>query len=177
MERRDFIKVVGLTAAGVLIAPICVSAADPQGGWRWCKKCEGLWFAGGGADRQGKCPAGDNHDETDSGAYALAHNDDDAPGQGDWRWCKKCEGLWFAGGGADRPGQCAAGDGHDEADSGRYILTHNDDEGAGQQHWRWCKKCEGLWFAGGGAARRGQCPANGVHDAADSGKYTLAHIG
>lgn len=47
MRRCDFIKVVGLSATGVLFTPVCVSAAEPQGGWRWCKKCEGLWYAGG----------------------------------------------------------------------------------------------------------------------------------
>lgn len=73
MKRRDFIKVVGLSATGILISPICVSAGEPQSGWRWCKKCEGLWFAAGGAERKGKCPAGDGHDDADSGQYALAH--------------------------------------------------------------------------------------------------------
>lgn len=177
MERRDFIKVVGLSAAGVLMTPVCGSAADPQDGWRWCRKCEGLWFAGGGADRKGKCPAGDGHDDADSGTYTLAHNDDGAPGQSGWRWCKKCEGLWFADGGADRKGQCPAGESHDETDSGDYTLLHNDRAAAGQRSWRWCHKCEGLWFAGGGAARPGKCPAGDGHAVAASGKYTLAHIG
>ena len=176
MMRRDFIKVVGLSATGVLVTPVCVSAADAQGGWRWCKKCEGLWFADGGADRKGKCPAGEGHDTTDSGKYSLAHNDDDAAGQGGWRWCKKCEGLWFADA-PDRKGKCPAGEGHDTADSGMYTLTHNVDDAAGQQGWRWCKKCEGLWFGDGGADRKGKCPAGDGHDAADSGKYTLPHKG
>jgi hypothetical protein len=177
VKRRDFIRVSGLTAAGVLISPICVAAADPQAGWRWCKKCEGLWIADGGVERKGKCAAGGTHDATDSGKYTLAHNDDGAAGQSGWRWCKKCEGLWFADGGADRKGKCPAGDGHDDADSGKYTLVHNDDEAAGQQDWRWCKKCEGLWFAGGGPDRPGKCPAKDGHDATDSGQYTLAHVG
>lgn len=177
MKRREFIKVVGLSAAGVLVAPVCVSAAGHQEGWRWCKKCEGLWFAGGGADRKGKCPAGDGHDDSDSGKYTLAHDDDAAAGQAGWRWCKKCEGLWFADGGAERKGKCPAGDNHDDADSGKYTLIHNDDEAAGQKDWRWCKKCEGLWFAGGGSDRPGKCPAKDAHDATDSGKYTLTHSG
>ncbi len=49
-----------------LARPTCVSAADPQAGWRWCKKCEGLWFADGGEARTGKCAA-------DSGQYTLPH--------------------------------------------------------------------------------------------------------
>ena len=175
MHRRDFMKVTGVSAASVLISPLCVSAAEPQEGWRWCKKCEGLWFADGGADRQGKCPAGDDHDASDSGKYSLAHNDDDAKGQAGWRWCKKCEGLWFADGGADRKGKCVVDGGHDATASGKYTLIHNDEDAAGQQDWRWCKKCEGLWFAGGGPDRQGKCPAGDSHDDTDSGKYTVAH--
>lgn len=85
MNRRDFIAVGGLAAAGVLVRPTCVSAADPQAGWRWCKKCEGLWFADGGETRKGKCAAGDGHDDADSGQYTLPHDDDGAAGQGGWR--------------------------------------------------------------------------------------------
>lgn len=88
------------------------------------KKCEGLWFAGGGKDRQGKCPDGKSHDSTGSGKYTLAHDDDTAAGQQGWRWCKKCEGLFFADGGEDRKGKCPAGDGHDDSDSGKYTLPH-----------------------------------------------------
>ena len=61
MERRHFIKVASLAAISAVGLPVCVSAAESQGGWRWCKKCEGLWFADGGEARKGKCPAGESH--------------------------------------------------------------------------------------------------------------------
>jgi len=42
------------------------------------------------------CWAGGNHDHRGSGDYTLITN----AGQGNWRSCKKCHGLWFGGGGA-----------------------------------------------------------------------------
>jgi hypothetical protein len=173
MERRHFLKVAGLAAVGVVGIPVGAAAAENQAGWRWCKKCEGLWFADGGDSRKGKCPAGENHDTTDSGNYLLTQNEDDAAGQQGWRWCKKCEGLWFADGGETRKGKCPAGGSHEDTDSGKYTLIHNDDDAKGQQGWRWCKKCEGLWFADGGESRKGKCPAGDNHDMTDSGKYTV----
>lgn len=44
---------------------------------------------------------------------------------------------------------------------------------ATQADWRWCKKCEGLFFAG--HATSGVCPAGGAHTQEGSGKYELIH--
>ena len=41
-------------------------------------------------------------------------------GQNNWRYCRKCFGLFFNGEGT--PGDCPAGDGHDASASGDYIL-------------------------------------------------------
>jgi hypothetical protein len=173
MERRQFVKVAGLAALGVIGMPAGASAVENQGGWRWCRKCEGMWFADGGEERKGKCPAGGSHNTTDSGSYILVQNDDNAAGQQGWRWCKKCEGLWFADGGETRKGRCPAGETHEATDSGNYVLILDDDNATGQQGWRWCKKCEGLWFADGGEKRQGKCPAGETHETTGSGKYTL----
>jgi hypothetical protein len=40
-----------------------------QENWRWCKKCQGLFFAGN--PTLGVCPAGRTHDQSESGNYAL----------------------------------------------------------------------------------------------------------
>jgi hypothetical protein len=71
MERRRFVKVAGLAALGAVGIPVGAAAAESQSGWRWCKKCEGLWFADGGEDRKGRCPAGETHSSVDSGSYSL----------------------------------------------------------------------------------------------------------
>lgn len=135
-----------------------------QNDWRYCKKCQGLAFAG---ISQGVCPAGGGHDTAGSFNYGLAANVQKAAGQHDWRYCKKCQGLAFAGSGN---GVCPAGGGHDTAGSWDYSLVANEPAAAGQHDWRYCKKCQGLAFAGVG---KGVCPAGGGHDTAGSWDYTL----
>ena len=41
---------------------------ETQNNWRYCNKCQGLFFAG---VNMGVCPTGDSHDLTGSGDYAL----------------------------------------------------------------------------------------------------------
>jgi hypothetical protein len=139
-----------------------------QRNWRWCSKCQGLWFAGGSS--QGKCPAGGSHSKTGSGNYSLVHQATIAPGQANWRWCSKCQGLWFAGNPSQ--GKCPAGGTHIKTGSGNYTLAHQ--SGAGQANWRWCSKCQGLWFAGN--PPQGTCPAGGAHAKVGSGDYRLVEV-
>lgn len=122
-----------------------------QPGWRWCRRCSTLSFAGGGVT--GPCPAGGLHDHTDSGNYGL---NEDGPGQNGWRWCRRCQGLFFSENGV--AGSCAAGGGHDATGSGRYTLhtQWHPAPGHNQDHWRWCGKCQGLFFAGGGGCVDGE---------------------
>jgi len=89
--------------------------------------------------------------------------------QDNWRWCRKCEALCFAGGA--KLGSCAAGGMHDHSGSGNYVLIVNSPDAAGQSNWRWCGKCEALCFAGGSTL--GTCAAGGMHDHSGSGDYTL----
>ena len=66
-----------------------------QVNWAWCRKCQGLAFAGN--ILPGACPAGASHDHSGSGNYVIAFTAAAAPaGQADWRWCRKCQGLAFA---------------------------------------------------------------------------------
>lgn len=140
------------------------SLAATQDNWRWCEKCQGLFFAGIGL---GVCPAGGAHVKTGSGNYALMHDSKLGYGQGSWRWCKACQGLFHAG----PPGKCPAGGGHDKSASGEYRLLLNSPYAEHQQHWRFCKKCQGLFFEGKKAS---VCPAGGAHDMSGSGNYSLA---
>ena len=43
-----------------------------------------------------------------------------------------------------------------------------------QPDWRWCHKCQGLFFSGGQSSV-GSCPAGGQHEKGVSGNYTLMH--
>ena len=40
-----------------------------------------------------------------------------------------------------------------------------------QNNWRWCNKCEGLWF--GPNAAQSNCPQGGTHSSSGSGNYHL----
>ncbi len=146
------------------------SPAVGQDNWRWCHKCQGLYFSGGA--NQGHCPAGAAHDHTGSGDYMLMQSAN-YPGQNNWRWCNKCQGLSFAG--QATQGTCPAGGVHDHTGSGNYVLLNQQPLAPGQHGWRWCHKCEGLYFAGGGS--NGVCPTGGAHDATGSGDYALLAAG
>jgi hypothetical protein len=139
-----------------------------QNDWRWCRKCQGLFF--GGHPTAGSCPAGGSHDKSQSGNYHLLQNDPTYPCQDNWRWCRKCEGLFFAG--SATSGVCPAGADHDPSASGNYMLIQNFPDFPGQNNWRWCHKCQGLFFAGNNSP--GACPAGGGHDSQDSGDYYLS---
>jgi hypothetical protein len=136
-----------------------------QDNWRWCSKCQGLFFAGANL---GSCPAGSSHANSGSGNYALMHNSKLAYGQANWRWCNKCQGLFFGGA---QQGKCPAGGSHDKSASGNYSLVLDSPYKEHQRNWRWCKKCQGLFFAG---QAKGVCPAGGAHDPSSSGNYSLA---
>jgi hypothetical protein len=138
-----------------------------QQNWRWCHKCEGMYFAGGAT--QGVCPAGGAHDHTGSGNYDIVNNWAAAPGQNNWRWCHKCQGMYFAGNATQ--GVCKAGGTHDSTGSGNYTLIQNAWGTPAQNNWRWCKKCQGLYY--GGHATQGSCPAGGAHDHTGSGDYSI----
>jgi hypothetical protein len=138
-----------------------------QNNWRWCNKCQGLWFGPNAA--QSTCPEGGTHSQTGSGNYSLVDNASPAPAnhQNSWRWCNKCQGLWFGPNAAQST--CPEGGTHSQTGSGNYSLAHN--AGSGQANWRWCSKCQGLWF--GPNAAQSTCPEGGTHSSAGSGNYHL----
>ncbi|SPF37500.1 hypothetical protein SBA4_2010005 [Candidatus Sulfopaludibacter sp. SbA4] len=133
-----------------------------QSNWQFCKKCEGLFFAG---NNLGLCPAGGTHDDSASGGYALGNS---GAGQSNWNWCNKCQGLFFAG---VNLGVCPAHS-HSNVGSGNYVLPNS---GAGQSGWRWCDKCQGLFFPAG--SDLGVCAAGGSHNDGASGNYVLDNAG
>jgi hypothetical protein len=95
------------------------SGGSSQNGWRWCRRCQHLFYGGLG---NGVCPLGGPHDPMGSGDYWLRHNDYSAPGQPGWRWCRKCQILFYNGNG--QFGICPTGGGHDPTGSGAYTLMH-----------------------------------------------------
>jgi hypothetical protein len=133
-----------------------------QSDWRWCNKCQGLFFAG---NNLGVCPAGGTHNDSGSGDYTLDFSSISGGGyQSEWSWCNKCQDLFFAG---NNLGVCAAGGTHSDSGSADYVLLTS---GAGQSNWRWCNKCQDLFFAGNNL---GVCAAGGTHNDSGSADYVL----
>ena len=147
--------------------------ASEQTGWRGCSKCAGLVFFGSAL-----CPSGGVHDHSTSSDYTLnfARTAGTQQLQSDWRWCNKCQTLSYTGSGSP-PGQgpCAAGGRHDHSGSGNYGLTDVQINQQGQANWRWCRKCQGLYYAG--TADNGTCLAGGAHDGSASSNYVLSQDG
>lgn len=97
--------------------------ANPHGGsqhgWRWCKKSQAMTFSLNGA---AKCVAGGHHDHSGSFEYHLNHKGQ--PGQGDWRWCCKCQELFHNGSRAKT--KCpATGGNHDPSGSFDYVIAYD----------------------------------------------------
>ena len=159
------LKLVGSDFSSAKVVSLPVSY---QGGWRWCRKCQGLFF--GPNQEKSICPSGGVHDGSKSGHYYLAHNDPNACGQANWRWCNKCQGLFYAPFMAES--KCPAdGKCHVLSGSANYILMHNDDNAPGQSGWKLCQKCKGLFFDG---PVKGLCPVDKKeHRAAVGNEYRL----
>jgi hypothetical protein len=117
-----------------------------QGNWRFCFKCQGMWFGGFAGS---VCPDGGSHSQSGSGNYALVHDFGGSERQSGWRFCSKCLGLWFGG---NTGSHCPAGGGHVQTGSFDYSLSHNAPNVPEQSDWRWCNKCQGLFWAGAAAA-------------------------
>jgi hypothetical protein len=64
---------------------------------------------------------------------------------------------------------CPQGGTHALTGSRNYALAHN--VGAGQTSWRWCNKCQGLWF--GPNQAMSSCPQGGEHALTGSGNYRI----
>jgi len=136
-----------------------------QNGWRWCHKCQGLFFSGNPS--QGACPTGGAHDASQSGHYAVLFGDSLPGAQSAWRWCHKCQGFFYSGNVSQ--GACPASGAHDASKSGHYSLQFGDNVSSTQSGWRWCFKCQGLFFAGN--PDKGTCSGGGKHDPSKSGHY------
>ncbi len=148
-----------------------------QENWSWCSSCGSLYFTGGPS----ACPAagGLPHvHEQPSGNYVLRCDPTGPPllpVQDNWRWCKKCSGLFYDLG----PRLCAAGGNHDGSASGSYELDVSPMPGpdrlglpVAQDNWCCCTKCSGLYYGLGPSV----CMAGGQHDST-GGNYWLSQLG
>jgi M6 family metalloprotease-like protein len=172
----------------VLIPRVDAGPLPAQPLWRFCKKCNGLHYISNATTPSfGLCPQSGAHvasdDEYVSIPYQIVMNNGNAPGQHGWRWCRKCQGMFFGPGQASS--RCPARDQHDGSASGDYSFVQNDSTTPGQRYWRWCQKCQGLFFGGTmqfgndtfDVLQAGVCPASGQHDGSLSGNYAVLKEG
>lgn len=147
------------------------SPEDWQRGWRLCGKCGCLFRSENIAQSDCAGNAGGPHTLAHKNQnYFLALNSPDAPGQSHWRWCDKCHVLWMGLNSGSRCAGTISGP-HFSASSGDYTVIHQaETNGPGEKNWRWCHKCQALWFAGVTGAK---CPAGGSHSQTGSGKYRV----
>jgi hypothetical protein len=163
-----------------------------QDEWRFCTKCNALFFNGfgpgqGGPTPKGVCPK-DRGEHTAQGFnFILDFTPDfDAPDtpttQSKWRFCHKCNVMFFAGS-KPQDRHCARDGGHEEAGF-HFVLPINRKGGpvlnppdqhfnSNQGHWHFCGKCTSLFFNGFPGpdgkqdvslpANQGVCPAGGPH--------------
>jgi hypothetical protein len=136
-----------------------------QSDWRWCNLCQMLYFGPGAA--ASRCPAGGRHAtalQSGSFNYTLSDEPGDVSRQSEWRWCSRCQGLFF---GPQLPASsCPAGGTHvspEQSGSANYTLTHGIADPTRQGDWRWCSKCDGLFYGPNVVTSR--CPAGGAHAA------------
>ncbi len=140
--------------------------APGQPNWRYCRKCQAMFYDGYPA--KGGCPAGGAH--VASGWNFVLQHDTSSPGQHDWRFCLKCQSLFFDGNATS--GHCLA-QGH-VPDGFNFTIPH-DIAGVGQSSWRACRKCQLMFFDGN--PQKGSCPQGGAHAAAAGYgyNYSLPH--
>lgn len=148
--------------------------------WRFCGKCQGLFFWDGDPERKGPCANGGKHE-----AWGLDFvlrrtrpgdsGGEDATNQTSWRRCDKCHGIFWADGG-ESAGRCPEGGSHETRNKSRnYLLRHDvAAEDGHQSDWRFCVKCAGLFWAKGQPAG-GTCPHDGLAHEARGHVFVLAH--
>lgn len=153
------------------------TADDWQRNWRACGTCGCLYFGDNVA--LSKCAGNPGKPHTPSQSdlpyppnYFLQGNEGGAPGQAGWRWCRKCQCLWFG----DNAGSVCAADNksHSKIGSGNYVVIESTTQAPGQQGWRWCHRCQSLWLSTLGPGMK--CPAGKSH-AKTGGQYWVQFFG
>lgn len=108
---------------------ISAGGCGVQAGWRWCDRCQGLFW--GNAAAESRCPAGGQHTAGsttydvpygDPYQFTLAYNGQIIFAQSNWLYCGKCRGIFY-GHGTTADGICPAGGTHSQyAGSSNYAM-------------------------------------------------------
>jgi hypothetical protein len=165
MSRRGLLKLASAGAVTLGVGAATLGWADPasatQPGWRWCYNCAGLAW-NGTYPATGACfgnPKGGKygHILTDSIGYVVKESWEGGAGQDQWKWCQACNLMNYD---ADwMKNACPAGNFHDNSASTNYIIEYSGhiDGARGQDNWRWCSVCSGLFYNGATNNTDGSC--------------------
>ena len=134
--------------------------AQNQEQWRRCRKCLALFWNGSSPDT-GLCPTSGVHEPEMNGANLRVPHisiEEDANNQRDWRFCRKCSGLFFDG--SPDKGICPLDHLPHVAQGFNFVVPHDLPEDATHQSfWRFCLKCTSMFFDG--FDDKGCCPRDG----------------
>jgi hypothetical protein len=148
----------GLSLAGGLVLPETAAAAS-QRAWRFCRKCNAMFFDG--YPNKGRCPGGGGHSAQGFNFDLTYDIRETATAQSAWRYCQDCHAMFFDG--YPDKGVCAAGGGH-SAQGYVFVLRHDVAvNGLNQGAWRYCDRCHVMFF--NGFPSKGRCAAGGGHRA------------
>ena len=149
--------------------------AKTQAEWRLCQNCHVMFF--NGYDTKGVCSlqrvSPITHAHLQVAHTAMGFNfvlpyDTPIAGQSDWRFCNKCDAMFYNG--YPDKGVCPAGGGH-VPQGYNFVLPHDIPpvvvhfprvEIVGQPGWRFCNKCHAIFYDGF-PTTKGICPAGGGH--------------
>ncbi|PRY01429.1 hypothetical protein [Allonocardiopsis opalescens] len=165
LDRRALIATALLAGTGLALGTAAApAAAGTDTGFRWCGRCQGMWFAFGGDN--GHCPVHhwwDHNHQQDGSAHYWFVDERPAPGQDSFgmlalKWCQTCKGAFFGGG----PGVCP----NNSAGHTPSVRTFRIESNllaplsgfAKQGGWRRCVGCRALFFMGNGREVT-HCPA------------------
>ena len=157
LNRAVKVGALGIAAGGpALLLPATLDAAI-QDAWRFCRKCNGMFFDG--YPDKGMCPAGRGH-VAQGYNFKLPYNvAESRTAQGAWRYCGRCHAMFFDG--YPQKGSCTAGGGHAAAGY-VFVLPHDVRvTGLNQAAWRFCNKCHVMFYDG--YPTKGRCAAGGGH--------------
>ena len=120
--------------------------------------------------RRGVCAAGGAHEPAGHNFVLPYDVPETSNTQQHWHYCNKCQAMFYQGAqGSEydrRRGVCAAGGAHEPAGY-NFVLPHDVAEAPNtQQHWRYCNKCQAMFYQGAQGSeydqRRGACPKDGA---------------
>jgi hypothetical protein len=141
-----------------------VQDINAQDGWRYCKQCRSLYYAGDSRPCAGSVLGSADHTSASTTDYLVPNGNGYANGnwpvsqdpngnsliQTPWRWCDKCS-LLFYGPGMATSWCLGTGNAHVDSGSGVYSMfngTWYSGTFPLQPGWRYCSNCKVLYWGG-----------------------------